>query len=122
MRTLFRIDALLRQHQSLHWLSADNVRFDDLVDVLRLHSSVPHRIGIDDHRLPVLALVETSGFVRADFALEPALGDLVLEQFLEFGLACGIAASAGTAGIPLVCTDKHMPLILRHITNFNQYR
>ena len=122
MRAFLRINALLRQNQPLHRHSADNVRFNDLVDIFRLHASVPNRIGIDDYRLPVLALIKTSGFIRAHFALQPALGDLVFEYFLELALTVRIAASPRTTGIALVSTYKDVSLKLRHIINFNQYK
>jgi len=70
------------QAQSLHGLSPNDVRFDNLIDIRFGHVSVPHRIRIYHDIRTVLALVEASRLISAYASLEPAGGKLLLEEFL----------------------------------------
>jgi hypothetical protein len=119
MRALFRVNALLGQDQPLDGNSANDVRFDNLVDVFHLHASVPDRIGIDNNRLAVLALIEASGFIGAHFAFQSSLGDFVFEYFLELAFAIRIAASSRTAGIALINAYKDMSFVFGHTLILN---
>lgn len=55
-----RVEAGVGQHQAADGLAADDVRFDDFVDVGLGDVTVPHGIGIDDEVGAVFALVETA--------------------------------------------------------------
>jgi len=68
----FGVDAFLGQPQALDGLAANQMLLHNLRGVGRLHMAVPHRIGIDDDRRPVFALVEAAGFVNAHRGPRPA--------------------------------------------------
>ena len=70
----------------------DEVLADNLVNVFRVDEAVPDGVGIDDHYGAVLALVETAGFVGADFAFQPGVFDCVLES--AFQLTAAVAGSS----------------------------
>jgi len=63
----------------------------------------------------VLALVQASRLVCPDSAFQPAFSQLLLEQFLQFRLGLGIAASAWMPCRPLVSTNEDMLLKLGHM-------
>lgn len=75
-----RINARIGQCQSLNRLPANDVRFDDFVNVGRGYAPIPHPVRIDNKIGPMLALVETAGFIGPNFVLQPALGQLLLED------------------------------------------
>src|SRR5215472_8711945 len=79
-------------------------------------AAVPDGFGINDDVGTVLALVEASGLVRADTAFESALGQLLLEEFLQAGFGLGIAASAGMACGTLVAADEDVMFEFGHQT------
>jgi hypothetical protein len=69
----------------------------------------------------VLTLIEAAGLVGPHFTFKAALRELLLEQFLQLCLACGIAASAGIPGRALVAADEdvffefgHWNLVVGH--------
>lgn len=100
--------------QTGDWIAADDVLVDNLFHVIRGDMSVPDRFRINHNRGAMFALVEASGLIGADFTFEPALGELLLEEFLQLGLRLGIAAAARMAGRPLVAADKDMLFEFRH--------
>ena len=98
----------------MHGISADDVRFDDFVDVGSIYVPIPDAVGIHDKIGPVLALVETAGFIGANFVLQATLGQLLLKFPLQFCLTLGIAAATRTIRRPLVAADKDVLLEFRH--------
>jgi len=96
------------------------MRFDDFLDVGGGYAAVPDGVGIHDKIRTVLALVEAAGLIRANFVLQAALGQLLLEDPLQFGLTLGIAAAAGTLGWTLVTADKDVLFEFRHLVNLQE--
>jgi len=73
------VQARIGQHQTLDGFAADDVRVDDFVDVGFGDVAIPDSIGINNQVRAVLALIEAAGLVGADFALEAALRQFLLE-------------------------------------------
>lgn len=114
MRTTCRINAGIRQNQPFDGFAAQNVRFDDLVDIGHRDAPIPHRVGINDQVGPMFALVQTAGFIRSDPMFQATIGQLLLEYPLQFASPSRITGWAGTAFGTLVNTDKDVLLELRH--------
>jgi hypothetical protein len=112
----FGVQTGIGQAQPLDRMSANNVRFDDLVDVGFGNVPLPDCVRIDDDRRPVLALVQAAGLIRPHFALQAALRELLLECLLQFGVGGWIAASPRIARRTLVPADEDMLLEFRHQT------
>jgi hypothetical protein len=108
------IQAGVSHHQALDGSPTDDVGFDDFIDVGFGDESVPDRIGIDHEVRAVLALVEAASLIGPHSVLESALGELLLEEFLQLGLAAGIAASPRISRRPLVAAYENMSLKFRH--------
>ena len=68
MRTALRVHALICQAQPLHRPPAYKMFFHNLCRVLWPHMAIPNRFRINHHRRPVLALVQTAGFIDAHAA------------------------------------------------------
>jgi hypothetical protein len=109
-----RVQAAVGQHKALDRFAADDVRFDDFVDVGLGDVSIPHGIWIDHEVRAVLTLVETARLVGPNFTFEAPFGQLLLEQFLQFRLAGGIAASPRISWRALVATYEDVLLKLWH--------
>ncbi len=90
------------------------MRLDNFFDVGLLHASIPNRFGIDDDRRTVLALVEASGFVGADGALQSKFSEPVFEGLLQFALCAGITTATRSFRIARVAADENMLLEFRH--------
>ncbi len=69
MLTEFSIEAVIAQSQPLDWLSADDVRIDDLVHVGFSDMAVPDCIRINDNVRAVLALIQTAGLIGSHSTL-----------------------------------------------------
>jgi hypothetical protein len=108
------IQAGVGQHQALHRLSTDDVRFDDFVNIGLGDVSVPYGIGIDHDIRAMLALIETAGFVSTDLSLESAISQFLFEQFLQLCLAVRIAASSRISGRALIAAYEDVFFELRH--------
>ena len=74
MLTRLSIETLVCEAKALDWLPSDDMRIDDLVDISLSDVAVPDSFGIDDDVRSVLALVQTSGLVRADAPFQSSLG------------------------------------------------
>ena len=79
MFTFRGIQAGVGQHQALHRLASDDVRFDDLIDIGLGDVSIPYRLGIDDNIGAVLTLIETARLVGAHSAFQAPLRQFLLE-------------------------------------------
>jgi hypothetical protein len=77
--TACSIQASFSQPQALDRLSADDVGFDNLINIGFADVPVPHGIGIDDQIRAVLALIETARLVSPYPALEAAFRQFLLE-------------------------------------------
>jgi hypothetical protein len=114
MFTSRRIQAFFRKHQAHDRFPANDVGFDNFVDVSLGYVSVPNGVGIDHEIRSVLALVETARLIGAHFTLEAAFGQLLFEKFLQFRLAVWIAASPRVTRRALVTAYKNVPFELGH--------
>lgn len=121
MRTARRIDAIFRQHQALDRLSVHDVRFDDLLDVVRRDAPVPDGIGIHHHRRSVFTLIEAARHIGAHAFLESAQRKFLFEEELQLGLTGRITAAALVPGLPLVAADEQMLFKLGHALNFTGF-
>ena len=110
----FGVQARVRDAQSLDRLSADDVRFDDLIHIGFGDVAVPDRFGIDHKVGSMLALVEAAGLVGSHSAHEPVLRQFLLEELLQLGLGRGIAASSRMACGALVSANEDMFVEFRH--------
>ena len=108
------IQAIVREHQALDWLAADDVRFDDLVDVGLGDVSIPDGVGIDHEIWAMLALIEAAGLVGSHFAFEAAFGQLLLEEFLQVRVTGGVAASPRMSRRALVAAHENVFFELGH--------
>jgi hypothetical protein len=106
------VEAGVGEQKALDRTAVDEVLADNLVNVFYVDEAVPDGFGIDDYNGAVLALVETAGFVGADFALQPGVLDCVLEG--AFQLAAAVAGTARTGGVfvTLVGADEEVMLEL----------
>jgi hypothetical protein len=96
------------------------VGFDDLIDIRSGDAAVPNGVGIDHHVRPVLALIETPGFVSADAVLIPENRQFLLKSQLELRLPCRIAATARMSLRPLIAAHKDVSFELRHKSNLQE--
>lgn len=110
------VQAGICQAEALDRFAAEDVGFDNLVDVGLGDVPIPDRVRVDDDVGTVLALIEAAGLIGAYFALETALGELLFEEFLQLGFRQRIAASAGMARRALVSADENMFFELGHQT------
>ncbi len=108
------VQAGVGEAESFYRVAAEHVRFDDLVDVGFGDVSVPNSVGVDDEVGAVFALVEASGLVGADFALQSALGQFLFEELLQLGFGGGVAASAGMSRRALVSADENVSFEFGH--------
>jgi len=109
-----RVQALGFQAQAVYRLSRKDVGLDDFVHVGFGNVAVPDGVGVNDYVRAVFALIEATGLVGSDSALQSVAGQLLLEPFLQTGLGGRIAAAAGMACRPLVSADKDMVLEFGH--------
>ena len=117
MLALLCVQTIVVDSQTLDWSSPDDVFIDDLIDVSRSHSPVPNGFGIDNYVGPVFALIEASGLVSADAALEAALRYGRLKQLVELSGCVRIAASAWMSRFAVISADKDMFLKIGHVLN-----
>lgn len=108
------VEATVFDSQPFNRFSADDVRFYDFVHICQRHASVPHGFGIHNDIWPMLALIQTTGLIGAHSSLQSTLGELLLEELLQFGLACGITASTRMSRRTHISAHKNMALKLRH--------
>ncbi len=62
----------------------------------------------------MFALIEASGFIGADGALQAKFGEPVFESFLQFAFAGGIATAARGFRVALIPADENMLFKFRH--------
>jgi hypothetical protein len=108
------VQAFIGQSKALDWFASYDVGFDDLLNVSLGDESIPYGLGIDHEIRAVLALIETAGLVGSHFAFEASFCQFLLEEFLQFGLARGIAASPRISWRALVAAYEDVFFELRH--------
>jgi hypothetical protein len=108
MGAAFGIDAAIGEAQAFDGLSADQVLLHDLSRIRRLHMAVPNRLRVNHNGGPMLALVETAGFIDAHRRAQPCgLGQL-LQLRVQFAFSIGGARGARRIGRTGVQTHKNM--------------
>jgi hypothetical protein len=108
MGTGLGVDATVCHTQPLYGATDDEMFRDDFFRVRRLHMAVPDGIGIDDHRGPVLALVQASGFVDAHGGAQIGGFGELLQLGEQLALAIrGAGRPRSTLGTDVV-TDKYV--------------
>ena len=114
MLTGSRVEAGIRQPEPFHWFAADDVRFDDLLDIGFGDVPVPDGVWIDNEVGAVLALVEAARLIGAHSSFQSTLGQFLFEKFLQLRLGQRIAASPRMARWALVSAHEDMFFELRH--------
>jgi hypothetical protein len=114
MRARRCVHTAIREPQPGNRLATDQVTVDDLVDVRLGNASVPHGVGVDDHRRSVLALIEAARLVGTDAALQPTLGERLLEGLLKRVAGIRVTAAARVSRRPLVGADEEVSFEGRH--------
>jgi hypothetical protein len=107
-----RIDAGVGEAEALDGAAVDQVLFDDLGGVLRLHRAVPDGLGVDNESGAVLALVKAKRLVDSHVGKAGDFGGL-LKLGEDFALSIGGAGGAGSALGTNVMTDKDVMLVKR---------
>jgi len=108
MRARLGINALLGQPQPLHRPPRHQVLGHNLLGIFRFHVPVPHRVGINHHRRPVLALVQAAGLVDPHLPSQSGLAAQLLQPRVQFALSIGGAARPRRIGGACVMADKNM--------------
>jgi hypothetical protein len=116
------IQAFVFQSEPFQRASADDVRLYDLIYIRQRHAAVPYRIRIDDQIGSMLALIKTSGLIRADPSVKSSLSQLLLECLLQFSVARRIAASPRMPRWTGVSTEENVAFEFRHETRLQQWR
>ena len=109
------VDALVLEDETGYGDVIQDVRLDDFSNIFGLHLAVPHCFGIDDHRGPMLTLIEAAGFVGAYRALQTTIGKCGLEELLQVASGTLRATSAGAPRLTLVRTDEDVLSKFRHV-------
>ena len=68
------VQAQVCQAESLYWLSAENVRFNNFFGVGFGDVSVPDCVRVDHDVRTVFALIKAAGLISSDFTFQPVLG------------------------------------------------
>jgi hypothetical protein len=121
MLALAGVQARVGKSQALDWLSADNVRVDDFFHIGFRYESIPDRLGINNDRWAVLALIEASREVGTDAALQSTFRDFLFKQLVQFTFVQRIAASAGISRRALVSANKNVFFEPRHQGIFSDF-
>jgi hypothetical protein len=102
------VNALVGQPEPLYGTAVDQVLLHDLRGVFRPYTAIPHGLGIDDHRGPVLALVQAERLVDAHLGAQTSgLGQL-LQLGEQLALSIGGAGRAGRTFGTDVMANKDM--------------
>jgi hypothetical protein len=114
MSATFRVQAFVCQHQSGDRYFVDNVRFDDFPNVFGSDSAIPDCFGINDHRWPVFALIQTTGAIGSDGGFQSARSQFLFEKQLQISQTLRVTTSARIFRRTLIGTDKNVLFKLRH--------
>lgn len=99
--------------EPFHRPAARKVFLEDGVGVGRLHTAIPHRLGVDHHVRAVAALVQAAGAVDAHQGTKSCFGDALLQP-LEQAFRVAIEGAIGAVGadeyVFLVVCQRWTPL------------
>src|SRR5262249_9055285 len=95
MRAERGVDTFIGQRQSGDRDSVDNVRFNNLFDILSPHSAVPDAFRVNHHGRSVLALIQTTGAVSANRRIQSACRQLFLKKQLQAPKPFRVATTSG---------------------------
>src|SRR4030095_16355258 len=100
--------------QSIDEAAIDQMRVDDLVDVMAVHVRVPDRFRVDDDAGTFVAAIQAAGLVDAHLAgaAQAKRLDTFLGVLLHFGRV--MTSAAGGAFLALVQAEKHVVLVVAH--------
>lgn len=93
-------------------LAADQIGFDDFIDIAEIDVGVPRATWINDHDGTFIAAVETACFVDADFAF--AIQVERLDAFLGVLLRvfCAVIGTTRAAIVPFVHAKEHVFFVI----------
>jgi hypothetical protein len=80
MRTTLRIQARIRQPQSLNRTPMYEMLTNNLLNILRMDEPIPDLIGIDYEDRPMLALIEAPQLVSANLPLQTSFFHRLFES------------------------------------------
>jgi hypothetical protein len=108
MRTTLRIQTLVGNAQPFHRPPTHQVLRHNLLCIFRLHIPVPNSLGINNHRRPMFALVQTQGLVDSHSAGQAGVFGQLAQPRVQF--AFSIAGAAGSRRIsgPDIVADKNV--------------
>jgi hypothetical protein len=115
-----RIQALVINHQAFDRFSSNEVRLNDLLNIVERDSPIPDGFRVNHNVWAVFALVKAARLVRSHLAVEPTLSQFPFEQFLQLCLAVRIAGWAWLSRQPLIAADEYMLLKFGHEYNLQQ--
>jgi len=95
-------------------MAAHDVGFDDFVHVCLGDVSIPDGVRVNDQVRAVLALIEAPSLVSPHLPFQAALGQLLLEELLQFRLPAGITTSPRMSRRTLVAANEDVLLELWH--------
>ena len=100
--------AFVRDAQALHRLAANQVRFDDLINIPQRHAAIPDVVGIDDDCRAVLAGIQAAGGVGAHCSVKPAFFQCLLELGPNFLPSAILARPSRVVRRAFVGADEDM--------------
>ena len=112
MPAAFRVDAIVRQHESFYRATGYQMRGNNFSYIRVGDMPVPDGLRIDDHGLSMFALVETPSLIDANLAFQTSSVHSLLKPRLQLRFAIGITAGSSATGFALIDADKYVPLIL----------
>ncbi len=86
------------------------VLLDNLVQVRRLHKTIPDLLRIHDDRRPMLALLQAAGFVHPQHTRQLRRLDLVFEQRVKLSLPIRTTRGPGRTLLTLIRANKNMAI------------
>jgi hypothetical protein len=89
MRACLGVHTGVGQAEAFHRAAIDQVLLHDLSGIIGLHVAIPNRLGIDDDRGTVFALVEAQGLIDADSVAETGR----FRELLQLGVQLALAVS-----------------------------
>ena len=108
------VDAGFGQTEALDGATADKVLGDNFFGVASVDEAVPDGFRVDHHDGAVLALVQATGLIDADFALEAGGLDGILQDSLELLAVLAGAAGSGGGVVALIEADKDVAFEVGH--------
>ncbi len=114
MRATFGIQTRLRQPQPLHRPAANQMFLNDFLDIPCMHKAIPHGLRINHHHRPMLALVQTPGFVDPHAMLQPGSLYRVLQLATQLLGMLMPTTWPRRRFIPLIQANKNMMFKLSH--------